>query len=322
MEKYEIAIFAGGCFWCMVKPYHEYDGVVEVIAGYTGGNKENPTYEEVCRGNTEHYEAVQIKFDPSIISYRTLLDIYWHQIDPTDQGGQFADRGHSYKTAIFYTNDNQKLMAEKSKTELEQSERFNRPIATKIIPADAFYPAETYHQDYYKKNPVHYNMYSIASGREAFKKKNWGKEKDKEILKKKLTKLEYEVTQNNATEPPFNNKFWNSDEEGIYVDIVSGEPLFSSEDKYDSGCGWPSYTKPIAEEFIKEKEDLSYNMARTEVRSTHGNSHLGHVFEDGPTEKGGKRYCINSASLRFISKDKLEEEGYGEFRKLFYEKLQ
>jgi peptide methionine sulfoxide reductase msrA/msrB len=173
MTSYELATFAGGCFWCMVKPFKEYEGVVEVLSGYTGGQKENPIYKEVCTDKTGHFEAVQIKFDPHLIHYRTLVEVFWQQIDPTDEGGQFADRGNSYKTAIFYHNQEQKIIAESSKLELEESNKFQKPIATRILPATVFYPAEEYHQDYHKKNPLHYNMYRIGSGREKFIKEIW-----------------------------------------------------------------------------------------------------------------------------------------------------
>jgi peptide methionine sulfoxide reductase msrA/msrB len=316
INKLEKATFAGGCFWCMVKPFDEQDGIEEVVSGYTGGHKENPTYKEVCSETTGHYEAVQITFNPEVFPYEKLLDVYWSQIDPTDAGGQFHDRGDSYRTAIFYHSDEQKEIAEKSKHDLDQSGRFIDPIVTEILPAKPFYAAEEYHQDYYKKNPFRYKMYQAGSGRAAFIKENWKKENHAD-LKKKLTPMQYEVTQNNGTEPPFKNEFWNHTEEGIYVDIVSGEPLFSSLDKYDAGCGWPSFTKPIKKEQIKEEMDVTHRMVRTEVRSKEGDSHLGHVFEDGPVDKGGLRYCINSAALRFIPVSQLKKEGYGEYKKLF-----
>ncbi len=316
MNKLEKATFAGGCFWCMVKPFDEQDGIEQVVSGYTGGHKENPTYKEVCSETTGHYEAVQITFNPEIFPYEKLLDVFWSQIDPTDAGGQFHDRGDSYRTAIFYHSDEQREIAEKSKQGLNQSGRFKDPIVTEILPAKPFYTAEEYHQDYYKKNPFRYKMYQAGSGRAAFIKEHWKKE-NSEDLKKKLTPMQYEVTQNNGTEPPFKNEFWNHTEEGIYVDIVSGEPLFSSLDKYDAGCGWPSFTKPINKEQVKEEMDVSHRMVRTEVRSKEGDSHLGHVFEDGPVDKGGLRYCINSAALRFIPVSQLETEGYGEYKKLF-----
>jgi peptide methionine sulfoxide reductase msrA/msrB len=245
-----------------------------------------------------------------------LLDTYWIQIDPTDPEGQFADRGPSYKTAIFYHNLEQKQKALASKKAIEESGRFTRPIATRILEASSFYPAEDYHQNYHEKNPGHYKIYRQASGRAGFIEKYWGQDDDQELLKKKLTKIQYEVTQNNATEPPFNNEYWDHKQEGIYVDIVSGEPLFSSLDKFDSGCGWPSFTKPLKPECITKHTDKSHNMLRTEVKSKKAGSHLGHVFDDGPAPTG-LRYCINSASLRFIPKEDLEKEGYKDYLSLF-----
>ncbi|WVE38096.1 peptide-methionine (S)-S-oxide reductase MsrA [Priestia megaterium] len=316
-EQYEVATFAGGCFWCMVKPFDEQPGIIKVVSGYTGGHKENPTYKEVCSETTGHYEAVQITFDPEIFPYEKLLELYWAQIDPTDAGGQFADRGDSYRTAIFYHNEHQKALAEESKRQLEASGRFSESIATQILPAKPFYEAEDYHQGYYKKNKFRYAMYRRGSGRDRFIKENWKDFGRDEQLKTTLTPIQYEVTQNDATEPPFRNEFWDHTEDGIYVDIVSGEPLFSSTDKYDAGCGWPSFTKAINKDEVKENMDVSHNMVRTEVRSKTANSHLGHLFDDGPQDAGGLRYCINSAALRFVPKEDLEKEGYGEYAVLF-----
>ncbi|KEO81830.1 peptide-methionine (S)-S-oxide reductase MsrA [Tumebacillus flagellatus] len=315
-ERRELATFAGGCFWCMVTPFEELPGIHGIVSGYIGGHTENPTYEEVCSETTGHAEAVQITFDPAVFPYTKLLDIFWRQIDPTDAGGQFYDRGESYRTAIFYHNEEQKRLAEESKRELEASGVFDKPIATQIVPAGRFYPAEEYHQDYHKKNPAHYKRYRQGSGRDAFIDRHWTLRKNHEELREKLTPIQYAVTQENGTEPPFRNEFWNHKEEGIYVDIVSGEPLFSSLDKFDSDCGWPSFTKPVSMSNVTGQVDTSHGMVRMEVRSRHADSHLGHVFDDGPGPDG-LRFCINSAALRFIPKQDLEKEGYGEYLELF-----
>lgn len=322
------AVFAGGCFWCVESDFEKLPGIAEVVSGYAGGKEVDPTYEQVSSGQTGHMECVQVSYDANMISYPELLEYFWRHIDPTDSGGQFADRGKQYRSAIFYADEVERQLAQQSKVELIKFSKFDQPIVTEILPLVKFYPAEEYHQDYYLNNPIRYGFYRKGSGRNNYLENTW--QDDEKIpmlgmnikptdneLKSTLSEIQYKVTQEEGTERPYDNQYWDNHEEGIYVDIVSGEPLFSSKDKYDSGTGWPSFTQPLAPENIVELNDNKLLMQRIEIRSREGDSHLGHVFPDGPKDKGGLRYCMNSAALRFIPVEKLAEEGYGEWVEYF-----
>ena len=315
---------AGGCFWGIEAYMKKLPGVRDTDVGYANGNTENPTYEQVCYDNTGHAETVKVVYDPALISTEQLLDGFFKVVDPTSINRQGNDRGSQYRSGIYYVDEADKAIAESAAA--RQKENYKDPVVTEILPLNQFYLAEDYHQDYLDKNPGGYCHINLNAADEFIGEEGLGMSDDlsvlirpedypvpdDQVLKEKLTDI-----QNNDTERPYTNEYAATFDKGIYVDVVTGEPLFSSEDKFESGCGWPSFSKPIIPEVVTEHTDTSFNMKRTEVRSRAGDTHLGHVFDDGPKDLGGLRYCINSASIRFIPFDDLETEGYGYLKPLF-----
>lgn len=311
--------FAGGCFWGTEHFFQQVRGVDSTEVGYANGKVEDPTYHQVTTGNTGFAEAVKVNYDPSTVDLDLLIDLYFKTIDPTSLNKQGNDRGTQYRTGIYYTNEAQKAVIQHKIEELAKT--YNSKIVIEVEPIKNFYTAEEYHQNYLDKNPGGYchipsSLFKMASEANPEKTAPVYKKADQETLRKVLTPLQYEVTQNAATERPFSNEYDDEFRAGIYVDITTGEPLFVSSDKFDSGCGWPSFSKPINNQLIDEVKDKTLGMIRTEVRSKTGDSHLGHVFNDGPADKGGLRYCINSASLKFIPLEKMKAKGYGDYIKL------
>ncbi|PFG58539.1 peptide methionine sulfoxide reductase msrA/msrB [Vibrio sp. ES.051] len=341
-EKVSIATLAGGCFWCTESDLEQLPGVLDVVSGYSGGQIENPTYRQVSSGKSGHIEVVKVKYSPDEVSYEQVLDYFFRHIDPTDDKGSFVDRGPQYRPAIFYHNDQQKQIAKQFMMEIDKAMIYPKPLKTELIEFEKFYPAEDYHQDYYKKSSLKYKYYRYASGRDQYLDEVFGEdrkqnpktlrqliEEKKRLSNKKeynkpaqskikstLTEQQYYVTQEDGTERPFDNEYWDNKEAGIYVDIVTGEPLFSSTDKYKSGTGWPSFTKPIDSVYVVEKTDYKLLYPRTEVRSKFGDSHLGHVFKDGP-KPTGLRYCMNSAAMKFIPVSEMKKQGYEAYLYLF-----
>lgn len=298
--------FAGGCFWGVEAYMKRIYGVIEVSSGYANGKTENPSYEDLIYKNSGHAETVHVLYDPNKISLRKLLDYYFKIIDPISINKQGNDRGIQYRTGIYYVDEKDIPIIDKKINEV--AALFSKPIAVEVKPLEHYYLAEEYHQNYLEKNPNGYCHIDLNLANEIEINPSDYLKPENEVLRTKLTEEQYSITQENDTEPPFKNEYWNNKEAGIYVDIVTGEPLFLSEDKFDSGCGWPSFTKPLIPEVVNYQQDTSHNRIRTEVRSRSGDSHLGHVFNDGPADKGGLRYCINSGAVRFIPLEEMEAE--------------
>ena len=313
---------AGGCFWGVEAYMARVPGIAEATVGYANGNTENPTYQDVSYKNTGHAETVHLRYDPERVTLEMLLEQFFLIIDPTVLNRQGNDVGSQYRTGIYYQDEAD--LAVIDAVIAREQEKYTSPIVVEVEPLDHYYLAEEYHQDYLEKNPGGYCHISFDTLPGANDTSSAGlvdpslySKPDPETIRKMLTAEQYQVTQENGTEMPGTGLYEKNKTDGIYVDIVTGEPLFSSRDKYDSGSGWPSFTRPIDPAVVNELKDVSIGMLRTEVRSRVGDSHLGHVFADGPADQGGLRYCINSAALRFIPLADMEKEGYAYLLPLF-----
>lgn len=309
----EEVYLAGGCFWGIEEYYRNIKGILETNVGYANGLTSNPNYKDVSSGKSGYSETVKLVYDKGLISFREILIHFFRIIDPFSKDKQGNDIGSQYRTGVYYINENQKKLAEQFFS-LQQC-KHEREIKVEVKPLDSYYIAEEEHQRYLKKNPSGYCHIDITLSKRPIVDSNLYLKPTDEEIKMKLTDIQYEVTQNSFTEKPFSSEYNDNNKVGIYVDVVTGEPLFSSKEKYDSGSGWPSFIKPIDKEVIVYKKDLSHGMKRIEVRSNSGDSHLGHVFDDGPN--GNQRYCINGASLKFVPYERLEKEGYEEFKAIF-----
>ena len=298
---------AGGCFWGLEEYFSRIKGATDTTVGYANGQVESTNYQLIHQ--TDHAETVQVTYDDNLVTLRGILLYYFRVIDPLSINKQGNDIGRQYRTGIYYTNDTDALVIDE--VTKEQEEQFGQKIAVEVEPLRHYVLAEEYHQDYLKKNPGGYCHINVNDAYQPLVDPSQYEKPSEPTLKETLSEEAYQVTQHAATECPFQNEYFATFEEGIYVDVTTGEPLFFAGDKFDSGCGWPSFTRPIAKDVIKYYQDKSHGMERIEVRSRSGNAHLGHVFTDGPQEQGGLRYCINSAALRFIKKEEMEETGYG-----------
>lgn len=337
-------IVAGGCFWCVEADLEKTPGVIEVVSGYGGGNTDNPTYKTYGSGG--HREIVEVTYDANQISFEDILIVTLKTTDPTDDDGTFNDRGDKYSSAFFYETDEQLAIINNLIAEVDEHGPYEQPLAIDVEPRPTFWKAEDNHQDYYKGTltKLKYQYYRNASGRSDFIKEHWGEDKspdlswrtqfnssatsmndtqtyawasyvkpDKETLRSTLDAEAFDVTQEDGTERRHTSPLDKNWERGIYVDILSGEPLYSSRDKFDSGTGWPSFVAPITPDALTLHEDRKLFSVRTETRSAIADNHIGHVFNDGPADRGGMRYCMNGVALRFVPEADMVAEGYEDF---------